>query len=144
MRSNMYDDDIPDDNVEAVDAAPIGNFATQIEIEYKAFMAYKVTEEEHNEIKMLNDGDFRVLTWWKKRGAKSFPMMALVSRYVLCIPAASAMSENNFSDAGNSVTKKRNRLKPRVVNDLLFFDQIATLPYKNTLLNDYGYNETCY
>jgi hypothetical protein len=73
--------------------------------------------------------------------------MALVARSVLCIPAASAMSENNFSDAGITVTKKRNSLKPRVVNDLLFLRSnrdITNLPNKNLLLNDYGYNETFY
>jgi hypothetical protein len=62
MRSNMYDNETPEDDVEAMEeVAPIGNFAPQIEIEYKAFMAYK-TEEEQNNIKKLDGGDFRVLT----------------------------------------------------------------------------------
>jgi hypothetical protein len=121
MRSHVYDNEIPGDDVgDMEEVAPIGNFATQIEIEYKASMACKVTEEEQNNIKKLDGGDFRVLTWWKIKGFKSFPIMALVTRSVRCIPAASAMSENDFSDAGITVTKKRNSLKPRVVDDLLF------------------------
>jgi hypothetical protein len=42
------------------------------------------------------------------------------SRATLCIPASSAMSKNNFSDADNTLTKKRNRLKPRTINNLMF------------------------
>ena len=39
---------------------------------------------------------------------------------VLCIPAPISKSESNFSDARNTLTKKRPRLKPATVNDLLF------------------------
>jgi hypothetical protein len=39
---------------------------------------------------------------------------------VLCIPASNSKSESNFSDAENTLTKKRFGLKPATVNDLLF------------------------
>jgi hypothetical protein len=39
---------------------------------------------------------------------------------VLCIPASSSKSESNFSNAGNTLTKKSSELKPTTVNDLLF------------------------
>ena len=39
---------------------------------------------------------------------------------VLCIPASNSKSESNFSDAGNTLTKKRSGLKPTTMNDLLF------------------------
>jgi len=39
---------------------------------------------------------------------------------VLCIIASSSKSESNFSDAGNTLTKKRSGLKPATMNDLLF------------------------
>jgi hypothetical protein len=39
---------------------------------------------------------------------------------VLCIPTSSSKSESNFSDAGNTLTKKRSRLEPTTVNDLWF------------------------
>ena len=37
-----------------------------------------------------------------------------------CIPASNSKSESNFSDVGNTLTKKRSRLKPATMNDLLF------------------------
>lgn len=51
MRRAMYDDGIPDDDEEDMkkEMAPVGNFATQIEC--KAFLAYKVTEEEQKRLK---------------------------------------------------------------------------------------------
>jgi hypothetical protein len=39
---------------------------------------------------------------------------------VLCIPASNSKSESNFSDVGNTLTKKRSELKPATMNDLLF------------------------
>ena len=39
---------------------------------------------------------------------------------VLCILASNSKSESNFSDAGNTLTKKRSGLKPTTMNDLLF------------------------
>jgi hypothetical protein len=46
--------------------------------------------------------------------------MALVARSILCIPASSSKSECNFSDAGNTLTAKRNGLKPSTLDTLLF------------------------
>jgi hypothetical protein len=39
---------------------------------------------------------------------------------VVYIPASNSKLESNFSDAGNTLTKKRSRLKPTTVNNLLF------------------------
>ena len=63
---------------------------------------------------------FSIILWWKLKGAPTFPIMSHVARSVLCIPASSSKSESNFSDAGNTLTKKRSGLKPTIVNDLLF------------------------
>ena len=38
----------------------------------------------------------------------------------LCIPASNSKLESNFSDAWNTLTKKRSGLKPTIVNDFLF------------------------
>ncbi len=67
----------------------------------------------------LESGPGGLLAWWSKN-AEIFPSLALVARSVLCIPAASAKSECNFSDAGNTLTTKRNGLKPSTLNTLLF------------------------
>ena len=63
---------------------------------------------------------FNILLWWKLKRAPTFLIMSRVARSVLCILASSSKSELNFSDAGNTLTKKRFRLKPTIVNDLLF------------------------
>ncbi len=38
----------------------------------------------------------------------------------LCASASRAKSENNVSDASNTLTKKRNNLCPHIVNDMMF------------------------
>ena len=47
-------------------------------------------------------------------------MIARVARSTLCVCASSAKPENNFSDAGNTLTKKRSNLNPHIVNDMMF------------------------
>ena len=63
---------------------------------------------------------FTMLLWWKLKGAPTFPIMSRVVCSVLCNPTSNSKSESNFLDAGNTLTKKGSRLKPMIVNDLLF------------------------
>jgi hypothetical protein len=48
---------------------------------------------------------------------------------VLCILASNSKSESNFSDAANTLTKRRSRLKPVTVNGLLFVRSNQDLVY---------------
>jgi len=114
MYDQMLDDDDEEDNVPLAkghDTAAALN--ARVDNEYEAYMKHKVTD---GEMKQCADGDasgeFHVLSWWRRKGKDLFPILAGVVRSTLCIPASNAMSENNFSDAGNTLTKKRNRLKP--------------------------------
>jgi len=122
MYDQMLDDDDEEDNVpptEGHDAAAA--FNARVDNEYEAYMKHKVT---NGDMRHCVDGDvsgeFHVLSWWRRKGKDVFPILVQVMRSTLCIPASSAMSENNFSDAGNTLTKKRNRLKPRTINNLMF------------------------
>jgi len=122
MYDQMLDDDDEEDNIppaEGHDAAAALN--ARIDNEYEAYMKHKVTD---GEMRQCADGDasgeFHILSWWRRKGKDLFPILARVVQSTMCILASSAMSENNFSDAGNTLTKKRNRLKPRTINNLMF------------------------
>jgi hypothetical protein len=58
--------------------------------------------------------------FWVGMGAMLLSMGGHGWASVLCIPAFSSKLESNFSDAGNTLTKKHSGLKPSTVNDLLF------------------------
>ena len=49
-----------------------------------------------------------------------FPLLAELSRTILCIPATSAPSECVFSAAGLTISKKRASLNPDTAADLIF------------------------
>lgn len=66
------------------------------------------------------------LLWWKNNEAK-FPNLAKIAKKYLGIPATSVPSERLFSKAGELVSKKRNRLKPKNVDLILFLNQHVTL-----------------
>ena len=115
---DMYEIEENDASGGSVENPAASNFENRIDMEFKAYFAYTITSKDR--MRSEKDGQFQVLLWWKLLGIQLFPLMSQVARSILCVPASSAMSENNFSDAGNTITKKRNSLKPRVVNDLMF------------------------
>jgi hypothetical protein len=104
--------------------------AIRVGVEHAAYLAYKISESEMKKVLSAvavslpknsnHKAEFQVLTWWKLFGTHLFPMIARVARSVLCVSASSAKSENNFSDAGNTLTQKRSNLNPGIVNDMMF------------------------
>lgn len=62
------------------------------------------------------------LTWWKENAAR-FPMLQRVAKKYLCVPATSVPSERLFSKAGELVSKKRNSIKPKNIDMLLFLNK---------------------
>jgi hypothetical protein len=70
--------------------------------------------------------NFDLLKWWQmvsESGTNGepacFPALGFVARSILAVPASSAMSESNFSDAGNVFGVKRSMLSPSVLNNIL-------------------------
>lgn len=60
------------------------------------------------------------LVWWKAN-EKKFPLLSVIAKQYLCIPATSVPSERVFSTAGDIVTVQRASLKPKHVDMLIFF-----------------------
>ncbi|CAG8805809.1 20231_t:CDS:2, partial [Cetraspora pellucida] len=73
-----------------------------------------------------------LLDWWSKQ-KNQFPILSILARKYLAISATSIPSEWLFSDAGNHVTSKQNRLDPHFVDKLLFLKQnliyVEIFPY---------------
>lgn len=59
------------------------------------------------------------LEWWRNN-QRRFPSVAKLAKRYLAIPATSTPSERVFSSAGNIITAKRNCLKGKTVNMLIF------------------------
>jgi len=61
------------------------------------------------------------LDWWKIN-EKRFPTIAILARKYLSVQASNAAAERVFSTCGNVLNKKRSRLGPEYVNDLVFLN----------------------
>ncbi|CAF4859520.1 unnamed protein product [Rotaria sp. Silwood1] len=62
--------------------------------------------------------DDTLLGWWNKHSL-IFPQLSLLAKSIFAIPASSATSERIFSSAGRILEKRRQSLKPGVVDDIL-------------------------
>ena len=62
------------------------------------------------------------LKWWKDRAVK-YPILSLIAKMLLCIPATSAPSERLFSAAGLTIANDRARLLPDNAEMLIFLQE---------------------
>lgn len=62
------------------------------------------------------------LIWWKQN-SHVFPLISSVAKVYLSVIATSVPSERLFSKAGELISLKRNRLKPKNINMLLFLNK---------------------
>jgi hypothetical protein len=63
-----------------------------------------------------------ILKFWEENKLK-FPLLFELSCKYLCISATSCASERVFSKAGEIVSAKRSKLKPKHVNNLIFLNK---------------------
>ena len=74
-------------------------------------------DRELEKLLLEDDTDDDPLVWWRAN-AKRFPILSVVARMYLCVPASSAPSERTFSKLNVVVTKRRNRLKVKNIEAL--------------------------
>ncbi|KAK3909991.1 Putative AC9 transposase [Frankliniella fusca] len=70
--------------------------------------------------------DSDILGWWRNRKDR-FPRLAALAESLLIIPATSASSEREFSEAGHVYREKRLSLKPSTSSTVLFLNSNADL-----------------
>ena len=66
--------------------------------------------------------DINILKWWKDHEI-ILPLLSKLAKMVLTVPASSSKSERIFSTGGNFVSKKRNKLAPKKVEDLIIIKE---------------------
>lgn len=57
---------------------------------------------------------------WQKAHENLYPIISVLAKKILCIPASSASSERVFSTAGNIITPKWNKMTPHHLSALVF------------------------
>ncbi len=62
------------------------------------------------------------LKYWKER-AVIFPTLYVLAKKYLCMPATSVPRERILSKAGEILCKKRSRLSPSTVEQLIFLNK---------------------
>lgn len=101
------------------------DISTAITVELNKYISEPVTTPCNQE-----SGEFDVLKWWKSNESK-FPMLGKLCRFFHAIPATSSPSERLFSVAGSTVTEKRTRISPELLNSVLFLNSNSDLKLPN-------------
>ena len=70
----------------------------------------------------LPSKNVNILHWWRDH-EKVLPCLAKLAKKVLTVPASSSKSERVFSTGGNFVTTKRNKIAPKIVDDLILIKE---------------------
>jgi hypothetical protein len=61
--------------------------------------------------------DFNILTWWKSHN-QTYPILSILAKDVLTVPASTISSESTFSLAGRVLEERRRRLTTDMVEVL--------------------------
>ena len=83
---------------------------------------------------MPNEAD--ILEWWKNK-QETYPILSIMARKWLAIPATTGSIERNFNTSGNIITKQRNRLSGKRIKELLLLKSWG-------LNNNISYNPKVY
>ena len=62
--------------------------------------------------------DLDILQWWNEH-KNEYPALTILCGYYLAIPASSASSEREFSEAGQTISERRTNLNPETVDSIL-------------------------
>ena len=95
---------------------PSNDIVNQCSVEIDSYFREAVLETKSGDSKNEN-----ILKWWQQNKFRFPNLYKLVKKY-LCIPATSCSSERIFSKAGEILSKKRSRLSPKRVNQLIFLN----------------------
>lgn len=114
IMERYYEDESDQDDLPTTTAA-----LHQMEIDsYLKFGADKPEENSSSSLGSKNE-EYNPLLFWKVHH-HLYPRLAKIAKRIFAVPATSAAVEREFSSAGNLVTKKRSRLSPEMVNDIIF------------------------
>ena len=89
--------------------------------EINSYFNIKFTVEEKNAL-LANSNSINTLTFFRNKQAV-FPHLTSLVKKLICITASSVPSESLFSKAGQITTERRNRLKPTLVESLIFLKE---------------------
>ena len=91
------------------------------ETDTKTFFETKFFETDTESFNICAKNE-SVRAWWKKFDP-TLPILSGFARSVLAIPASLAKSERAFSKGGNIVTRKRTRLNPKKVVEIVVIQE---------------------
>ena len=99
---------------------------------FDAFIAESLKAYIRNQVEAYHNARFQCgrpssgLAWWQEH-EKLWPLVAMIAKHTLCVPAFSASSERSFSKAGHIMRSRRLRLSDAHVKELSFISWNADL-----------------
>lgn len=117
IMENYYDEEDEEGDLPTSTAA-----IHQSEIDnYLKFGIDKSKQSDTSIDSSTHEQEYNPLHFWRQNFSL-YPHLASIAKRIFAVPATSAAVEREFSLAGNIITKKRTRLSPETVNDIIFLN----------------------
>ncbi|WVZ79694.1 hypothetical protein U9M48_027246 [Paspalum notatum var. saurae] len=115
---DIYDDD---DDIGGFPSTPLGRRPSSSTSSPHALSTVASTSELasylDSDILTEFDEEFNILFWWQKHKL-TYPILSLLAKDVMTVPASTISSESTFSLAGRVIEERRRRLTPDMVEVL--------------------------
>jgi hypothetical protein len=123
--SSMINSDESDNSITTVQERPNKRHKKSKDTNVDFSQYYDSSSDDSNEdevdqyikSKVPKDKNLDILKWWRDHKLE-FPKLSLLCAYYLSIPASSASSEREFSNAGQTINERRTNLKPETVDSI--------------------------
>jgi hypothetical protein len=125
-RSNMSDNSLTNAQSDSSSKVGGGSLVSIVPSGFQSFLKSSATESSKSELLLyldeanvpVEDENFNLLNYWKVNTHR-FPVLAIMAKRFLAVPASSVSSESTFSTSGRILDDYRSSLKPATVQALV-------------------------
>ncbi|KAL9691511.1 hypothetical protein QQ045_011935 [Rhodiola kirilowii] len=90
----------------------------RVSTSFSSFDLYMDLDLDLDTLEVVENATYNILEWWKKNSSM-YPILSVMARDILSVPASTVASESAFSTGGRVVSEKRASLSANTIEALV-------------------------